>query len=60
MLTNQRTCKMLCELFTLCGRYKNNEITKSQFIEQAEKLADEKLRAENHAERNRNINALKG
>lgn len=37
---------MLCELFTLCGQYKNEEITKEQFIDRVEKLADEKLRAE--------------
>jgi len=46
MLTVERTCKMLCELFTLCGRYKNGEITKEQFLKRAEILADEKLRAE--------------
>jgi len=37
---------MLCELFTLCGQYKNKAITEEQFFERAERLADEKLRAE--------------
>ena len=46
MLSVQRTCEMLCELFTLCGQYKNGELTKEQFIDRAEKLADEKLKAE--------------
>lgn len=46
MLSTERTCQMLCELFTLCGQYKNKAITEEQFFERAERLADEKLRAE--------------
>jgi len=53
MLSNDRTAKMLCELFILCGQYKSGEITKEQFIARAEKLADEKLKAEK-------LKALKG
>lgn len=46
MLSAERTYKMLCDLFTLCGQYKNKEITKEQFFDRAVRLADEKLKAE--------------
>ena len=49
MLNVNRTYKMLCDLFSLCGQYKNEEITKEQFFERGEKLADEKLKAENNS-----------
>lgn len=46
MLSNDRTAKMLCELFILCSQYKAETITKDEFFERAERLADEKLRSE--------------
>lgn len=51
MLNNNRIAKMLCDLFTLCGLYKAEKITKEQFFERAEKLADEKLAVQVHKEK---------
>lgn len=46
MLNSKRAYKMLCELFILCGQYKADVLTKEQFFNRAEELADEKLKAE--------------
>lgn len=52
MLSTKRTYMMLCDLFTLCGQYRHDEITKEQFIKRAVKLAEEKIQAEQGAKKN--------